>query len=104
VILLARRKNEIPVEKTKVEDPRRNKIWLYVAVGMTVVGAIMALIPTIIIITPGFDITFQNFYKSPYFYIFLAGLVILTAGFILHRKITPPMEPTETEQLKTRLE
>ena len=87
-----------------IEDPRESKTLVYVALGLTVTGAILALIPTIIMIMPFYEISFSNFYLDPMFYILLAGIILVTVGLIMHRKVTPPMQFDETERLKSRLE
>ena len=99
--LNARRKRN---KEPAVEDPRKNKWLVYIALGITVAGAILSLVPTILIISPLFELTFQNFYKLPLFYIFLAGILLVTAGLIMHRKVTPPMDLNEQERLRSRLE
>jgi hypothetical protein len=95
------------IKKTKepaVEDPRQNKILVYIALGLTVAGAILALVPTILIISPVYELTWSTIYKDPLFYIFIAGIIITTVGFIMHRKVTPPMDLNEQERLRSRLE
>ncbi|NHJ46897.1 MAG: hypothetical protein FK733_03835 [Asgard group archaeon] len=85
-------------------EPRRNKTLLYLAFALSIIGAGMLLIPTILIFMPWIELTWQNLFKYPHTYIALGGLVLLTAGLILQRKITPPMERKETEKLRSRLE
>ncbi|MBD3189069.1 MAG: hypothetical protein GF308_00410 [Candidatus Heimdallarchaeota archaeon] len=84
-------------------DPRRNKRLLYLAFGLTGLGGVLALISTIFILIPSVELTWSNLFRIPWTYILLSGLIILTAGFILHRRITPPMK-REEEILRSRLE
>ncbi|MHA1629894.1 MAG: hypothetical protein ACTSXO_08920 [Candidatus Heimdallarchaeota archaeon] len=88
------------------EEPHRSKTLLYLAFGLAVTGAIMMFIPTVFIFVPGLvpELSWSTFYKLPIFWVLVAGFVILTAGLILHRKITKPMRYAEMEKLKSRLE
>ena len=87
-----------------IEDQRQNKWLVFIALGITVAGAIMALVPTIIMITPLYTISWNTLFRDPLFYILLGGVVLTTVGLIFHRKVTPPMDVTETEKLRSRLE
>ena len=92
-------------EEQKSEAPKRNKYLLYLAFALTAIGAVMALVPTIFIIIPDFiDISWDTLFQNPLTYILLTGLVLVTAGLILQRVITPPMKISETEKLRSRLE
>ena len=95
-----RRRNKEPA----VEDPRENKYLVFIALGLTVAGAILSLVPTILIISPVYVLEWSTIYKDPLFYIFLAGIILVTAGLIMHRKVTPPMDINEQERLRSRLE
>ena len=64
----------------------------------------MTLIPTILIFMPWIELKWENLFSYPHTYFVLAGLVILTAGLILQRKVTIPMDRAETEKLRSRLE
>jgi len=88
----------------EVSGPPRNKYLVYLATALAAIGVVLIVIPTILIFMPTFDLTFSNLFRTPHTYIAIGGLIFLTAGFILHRKITPPMEVTETEKLRSRLE
>ena len=100
-ILNAKRRR---IKEPAVEDPREKKWLVYIALGITVAGAILALVPTIFIINPAFQISWNTIYKEPLFYIFLAGIILTTVGLIMHRKVTPPMDVNEQERLRSRLE
>ena len=95
-------KNQPPPEGTIVV--KRSKALLYFAFALTAIGAILSVIVTIIIFMPTFELTKSNFYKIPHFYLLLTGLILVTAGLILQRKITPPMEVAEAKKLRSRLE
>ncbi|MFW9923697.1 MAG: hypothetical protein ACFFDW_10475 [Candidatus Thorarchaeota archaeon] len=86
------------------EEPQRNKALLYFAFALTAVGAVTALVPTVIIFLPITEITWQTLFQNPLTYILITGVVLVTAGLILQRVITPPMKMTETQKLKSRLE
>ena len=92
------------IQEPKIEDPREKKYLVYIALGITIAGAILALVPTILIISPIYVLNWSTIYKDPLFYIFLAGIILTTVGFIMHRKVTPPMDITEQEKLRSRLE
>ena len=92
------------IKEPAIEDPRENKILVFIALGLTVAGAILSLVPTILIISPVYVLEWSTIYKDPLFYIFLAGIILVTAGLIMHRKVTPPMDINEQERLRSRLE
>lgn len=96
------RRKEKRTENT--QEPKRNKALLYLAFALTAIGAAMLIIPTIFIFMPNFNLTWDIVFKIPHTYIALGGLVFVTAGLILQRKITPPMEQAEREKLRSRLE
>lgn len=83
--------------------PQRNKLLLYLAFALSGIGGALAVVSTIMIFQPWIELTWSNLFKIPWTYMLLSGLIILTAGFILHRKITPPMK-REEEILRSRLE
>jgi hypothetical protein len=64
----------------------------------------MLIIPTILIFMPQFELTWDIVFKIPHTYIALGGLILVTTGLIIQRKITPPMEHAEREKLRSRLE
>jgi hypothetical protein len=97
---LSSRKSKQPAE----EPPKRNKALLYVAFGMSIMGAIMLVVPTILIFMPQVNLEWSNLFKYPHTYIALGGLILVTAGLILQRRITPPMERKEMDKLRSRLE
>ncbi|MHA1125310.1 MAG: hypothetical protein ACTSO7_05525 [Candidatus Heimdallarchaeota archaeon] len=99
----SKRKRSI-IKEPSVVDPRQNKTLVYVALGLTIAGAILALVPTILIISPLYNLSWQTIYLDPLFYIFLGGIVLTTVGFVMHRKVTPPMDINEQEKLRSRLE
>jgi len=86
------------------DEPQRSKVLLYISFALTAIGAAMALAVTILVITPNFEISWSTLFTNPLTYILIAGLILVTAGFIMHRVITPPMKATETEKLRSRLE
>ena len=103
-IELARKKQV--AESDSQEPPTRNKYLLYLAFGITAVGAVMALVPTILIFTPLYDEYFSwtAIWQLPLTYVLIAGVIMVTGGLILQRVITPPMKFDETEKLRSRLE
>lgn len=92
-------------EEEGQKAPQRNKYLLYLAFALTAIGAVMALVPTIFIIIPDFiDISWDTLFQNPLTYILITGIILVTAGLILQRVITPPMKISETEKLRSRLE
>ncbi|MHA1212746.1 MAG: hypothetical protein ACTSSH_09820 [Candidatus Heimdallarchaeota archaeon] len=85
-------------------EPPRSKALLYFAFALAALGAVLMVIPTILIFMPDIELTWTTVFTLPHTYVALAGSVILTIGLILHRKITPPMDKIETEKLRSRLE
>lgn len=83
--------------------PQRNKLLLYLAFALSGIGGALAVVSTIIIFQPWIDLSWSNLFRIPWTYMLIGGLIILTAGFILHRRITPPMK-REEELLRSRLE
>ncbi len=87
-----------------VKGPHKSKPLLYLAFGLSITGAALMVIPTILIFMPWIELKWENLFSYPHTYIVLAGLIILTAGLILQRRITVPMDRAETEKLRSRLE
>ncbi|NHJ40615.1 MAG: hypothetical protein FK731_11330 [Asgard group archaeon] len=92
------------ISNEKPQQPQRNKALLYFAFALTAIGAAMLIIPTILIFMPQFDLSWNIIFKIPHTYIALGGLIFVTAGLIIQRRITPPMEHTELKKLRSRLE
>lgn len=86
------------------EEPQRNKILLYLAFALTAIGAVMALVPTIIVFMPNYNLEWSTLFYDPLTYVLIAGIVLVTVGLIMQRVITPPMKISETEKLRSRLE
>jgi len=88
------------------EQPHKSKALLYIAVALSFTGAAMMVVPTIFILVPDLvpNFSWSTFYKLPIFWVLVAGFIILTAGLILHRRITKPMQYAEVEKLRSRLE
>lgn len=86
------------------DAPQRNKLLVYLAFGLTAIGAIMAIIPTVRIILPDFELTVKSLFGTPYLYIAIAGLILVTIGLILQRKITPEMKITEVDKYRGRVD
>ncbi|NHJ87758.1 MAG: hypothetical protein FK734_20015 [Asgard group archaeon] len=91
-------------EQTESTEPPRNKTLLYFAFALTAVGAALAVLPTILIFLPDVQLTWSNLFKLPHTYIALSGIVLVTIGLIIQRKITPPMDKLEEKKLRSRLE
>lgn len=86
-------------------EPQRSKVLLYISFALTAIGAAMALAVTILIVIPDFiDISWSTLFTNPLTYILIGGLILVTAGLIMQRVITPPMKAIETEKLRSRLE
>ena len=99
---MSKKKN--PQEETTEQGPYKSKALLYLAFGLSFAGAALMVIPTIFIFMPWITLTWENLFRYPHTYIALSGFIILTAGLILHRRITIPMERAKIEKLRSRLE
>jgi hypothetical protein len=99
-----RKKKQTQQEDSGQQEPQRNKLLLYLAFGMTAVGAVMAVVVTIIMFMPSYQISWSTLFLDPLTYVLIGGIILVTAGFILQRVITPPMEFDEYEQIRSRLE
>lgn len=98
-------KREAGINQVSAEEPQRNKLLLYIAFALTAIGAIMAVAVTILIVIPDFiEISWSTLFTNPLFYILITGIILVTAGLIMQRIITPPMKQIEREKLRSRLE
>ncbi|MCG3253260.1 MAG: hypothetical protein KAX09_05380 [Candidatus Heimdallarchaeota archaeon] len=95
---------KIPQEETDEKGPHKSKPLLYLAFGLSIAGAALMVIPTILIFMPWIELKWENLFSYPHTYFVIAGFVVLTAGLILQRRITTPMEMEKTAKLKSRLE
>jgi len=86
------------------QGPHKSKALLYLAFSLSAIGAVLMVIPTILIFMPWIDLKWENLFQYPHTYFVIAGFVVLTAGLILHRRITAPMDMAKTEELRSRLE
>ncbi|MBK5114064.1 MAG: hypothetical protein KGD59_05195 [Candidatus Heimdallarchaeota archaeon] len=91
-------------EETAVQGPHKSKPLLYLAFGLSIAGAALMVIPTILIFMPWIELKWENLFSYPHTYFVIAGFVILTAGLILQRRITTPLEREKVEKLRSRLE
>ncbi len=98
-------KRQSKVMQEPIAEPQRSKVLLYISFALTVIGATMALSVTVLIVIPGYiELSWSTLFTNPLTYILIVGLILVTAGLIMQRIITPPMKATETEKLKSRLE
>ena len=97
-------KKQAKSEESTDGAPARNKLLLYFAFGMAALGAAMLVVTTVLVFMPNFELKWETVLKIPHTYIALSGIILLTAGLILQRRITKPMDLKETEQLRSRLE
>jgi len=86
------------------QGPHKSKALLYLAFSLSAIGAALMVIPTILIFMPWIELKWENMFSYPHTYFVIAGFVVLTAGLILHRRITAPMEIAKAEELRSRLE
>jgi len=86
------------------KGPHKSKPLLYLAFGLSIAGAALMVIPTILIFMPWIELKWENLFSYPHTYFVIVGFVVLTAGLILQRRITVPMDRAETEKLRSRLE
>ncbi|MBN1329411.1 MAG: hypothetical protein JXA54_08050 [Candidatus Heimdallarchaeota archaeon] len=91
-------------EKSESNEPPRNKALLYFAFILTAIGAVLTVLPTILIFLPEVELSWSTVFTLPHTYIVIAGLVLVTTGLIIQRKITPPMDKLEEKKLRSRLE
>ena len=97
-------KKQAKSEEATEGAPTRSKFLLYFAFSMTAIGAAMLVVTTVLVFMPNFELTWDIVFKIPHTYIALGGLILVTTGLILQRRITKPMDFKETEQLRSRLE